>query len=76
MTAVRDEHGKTLVRNWYESGQLVRQLYANGDEYQYDSTWTTGKHFHYVDSVVVTLPDHTMKRIELANSVPDYIRNE
>ena len=64
MIAIRDEHGTTLVRNWYESKHLVRQLFANGDEYHYDYTWS--KNGTYVDShVVVTLPDHSTSRIQV-----------
>jgi YD repeat-containing protein len=71
MTAVRDEHGTTLVRNWYESKQLVRQLFANGDEYRYSYTWSDNG--TYVERVVVTLPDHSTRQIGLADSVPDAI---
>jgi YD repeat-containing protein len=72
MTAVRDEHGQTLVRNWYDSGHLVRQLYANGDSYGFEYAWRSEK--SYVDAVVVTLPDHTTKRILLDASVPEYLQ--
>jgi YD repeat-containing protein len=69
MRAVRDEHGQTLVRNWYESGRLIRQQYANGDTYQFEYNWRPQQ--SHMDAVTVTLPDHSAKRIVLTNSIPD-----
>lgn len=74
MTAVSDEHGQVLVRNWYEAGRLIRQLYANGDSYEYEYNWRPEKFF--MDGVIVTLPDHSAKLIQLTDSVPDYIQNQ
>jgi YD repeat-containing protein len=72
MTAIEDEHGHTLVRNWYNSTILVAQQYANGDVYKYSYTWAPNK--EYADRVVVTLPDHSEQEISLADSVPQFIR--
>jgi YD repeat-containing protein len=73
MTAVVDERGRTLVRNWYDDSKiLIAQVFANGDLYRYRYTW--GPNNYYADKVVVTLPDHSEKEIYPAESVPDFIR--
>jgi YD repeat-containing protein len=72
MTAVLDEHGRTIVRNEYSSGKLARQVFANGDSYSYDYTWSPQK--TYPDRVRVTLPDHSEKEIVVKDSVPESTR--
>jgi hypothetical protein len=72
LTAVMDEQGHTLVRNWYESNILIRQDFANGDEYRYQYKWSSNN--YYVDRVVITLPDHREQEISPAETVPDFIR--
>ncbi len=72
MTAVMDEQGRTLVRNWYESNILIAQVFANGEVYRYRYEWSSNN--HYADKVVVTLPDHSEKEISPAEAVPDFIR--
>jgi YD repeat-containing protein len=73
MTAVIDEHGRTLVHNSYDKRNvLVGQEFANGDAYRYGYVW--GPSNHYVEKVVITLPDHTEREISPAGTVPDYIR--
>jgi YD repeat-containing protein len=74
MTVVTDEKGTVLIRNWYRSGLVIRQLYANGDVYTYDYAWTAGQPF--VNSAVVTLPDKTQRRFNLADSVSEFLRRK
>ena len=73
MTSVTDEHGRVLVRNSYKDGILAKQVYANGDVYTYAYDWAPGK--LYANSSIVTLPDGSQKRIDVAASVPDSLRN-
>jgi hypothetical protein len=74
MTAVMDERGPTLVRNWYDDSKiLIAQVFANGDVYWYHYEWSPNN--HYAEKVVVTLPDHNEKEISPAETVPDYIRS-
>jgi len=72
MTAVMDEQGRTLVRNWYKSNILIAQVFANGEAYRYRYQWSSNN--HYADKVVVTLPDHSEKEIFPAEAVPDFVR--
>lgn len=72
MTAVLDEHSQFLVRNWYIGGILARQQFAKGDIYAYDFGSSPGK--SYFDSVIITLPDHTQKQVQLTDSVPNILR--
>jgi hypothetical protein len=74
MTAVMDERGRTLVRNWYDDSKiLIAQVFANGDVYWY--RYERSPNNHYAEKVVVTLPDHSEKEISPAETVPDYIRS-
>jgi YD repeat-containing protein len=73
MTAVVDERGRTLVRNWYDDSKiLIAQVFANGDVYRYRYTW--GANNNYADKVVVTLPDRSEREIYPAETVPDFVR--
>ena len=73
MTAVKDERGNELVHNWYLNGWLMRQVFANGDSYEYTYAREQGR--FPAASVQITLPDHTTRGIVVAGSVPEYIRN-
>ena len=75
MLAVADENGSTLVRNWYNKAKLVEgQQFANGDTYSFVNSWDPKK--PYLDSVVVTLPDHSTQTIALATFVPGSVRGQ
>jgi hypothetical protein len=71
MTAAFDERGRTLVRNAYRSGLVVRQQYGNGDVYTYDYDWTPGARF--ASGVVVTLPDQSQKTLDVTGSVSEFL---
>ncbi len=47
MTAVTDEHGDVLVRNWYRNGVVTRQLFEGGDLYTYVYAGKAGSHYIY-----------------------------
>ena len=73
MTQVADEKQHVLLRNWYESKMLVRQEVASGT-YSYKYEWAPKK--RYPDTVLVTLPDGSTKKVEIpANTIPEMVRN-
>ena len=72
MTAIADEHGLVLLRNTYDSGVLVAQVYANGDVFKYRYVWDAKRAF--VDKAVITMPDGSEREVEVAESVPRYLR--
>jgi hypothetical protein len=72
MTTITNEHGHVLLRNTYESGVLVRQVYANGDVYEYRYIWNARR--TYADKVIVTLPDHMQKEVSVSESVSPYFK--
>jgi len=73
MTAILDEHSRFLLHNWYSSGRLIRQQFANGDTWSYE--YTFNPRGYAVVTAVVTLPDHSEKVIKPADSVPNYVLN-
>lgn len=72
MTSVTDERGNVLVRNWYRGGNVVRQLFGGRDLYTYDYSWFPGS--HYMNEVVVTLPNGTEEDLYPGPSVPAFLR--
>ena len=69
LTSVRDERGKMLVENRYESGTLIGQTYGNGEVYR----------FKYLPNpatgwakAVVSLPDGRSESFDLSSSVSNY----
>ena len=72
LTGVLNEKGTVLVRNVYRSGILVRQDFANGESYAYSYEPATPGHF--MEQVIVTLPDQTEKEIRVGDTVPAFLR--
>jgi hypothetical protein len=72
MTAITDEHGRTLLRNAYASDVLRRQEYANGAIYTYDYVWNAKR--SYAIKVHITLPDGSSQDVDIGNAVPESIR--
>ena len=72
MTAVLDEHGRTMVRNEFKSGRLVGEMFGNGDSYRYEYSWRPEA--SYPDQVRVTLPNHSQQTFPVGDSVPDSTR--
>jgi YD repeat-containing protein len=74
MTAVSDENGKILVRNFYRSSSLVRQDFGAGQTftYQYSSAATGGP---YAETAEVTAPAGRIVTIETGDSVPELVKN-
>jgi YD repeat-containing protein len=73
MTRITDEKGQVLLRNWYQSKILMRQQFGNGETYSYTYDWKPDR--YYPDKVVVTLPDQTRRDVNVAGSVPEFVRN-
>lgn len=73
MAAILDRDRHILLRNSYQSGVLTRQVYANGDVFEYRYIWNAKR--TYAEKVVVTLPSHKQEEIEAGDSVPEYVRN-
>ena len=71
MTWIKDEHGRTLVHNWYRQGKLERQDFGNGQSYYY--SYETASHPGYAESTTVLLPDGTVKTLMVAQFVPEYV---
>jgi len=72
MTAVLDGQGHVLVRNTYQGNVLASQVYSNGDSNRYQYVWSANK--RYVIKVTVTMPDGSMREVEPAGSVPEWLR--
>jgi YD repeat-containing protein len=73
MTRITDEKGRVLIQNWYRSKVLMRQQFGNGETYSYDYDWKPN-HF-YSDKVAVTLPDQSRRDVNVADSVPEFVKN-
>jgi len=73
MTEIKDEKGRVLLHNWYNSGYLIGQQFGNGAVYSYSYDWAPNR--YYPDKVVVTSPDHTQRQVQVADSVPEFIKN-
>jgi len=73
MTRITDEKGRVLLRNWYESGFLMRQQFGNGATYSYSYDWAPNR--YYPDKVVVRFPDQTERDVRVADAVPDFVKN-
>jgi hypothetical protein len=72
MTTITNERDLVLLRNSYDdSDKLVRQEYGNGDTYEYRYIWNAKRTF-YADKVIITLPDHTQKEVQVSDSVSPY----
>jgi YD repeat-containing protein len=67
MTAITDESGRSLLRNWYNSGQLVRQQFDDGAVYSYRYDLSASR--TYYERAYVTFLDQSTQVIAL----PDYI---
>jgi len=73
MTRITDEKGRVLLRNWYESGFLMRQQFGNGATYSYSYDWAPNR--YYPDKVVVRFPDQTERDVRVADAVPGFVKN-
>jgi len=73
MTEIKDESGRVLLHNWYKSGSLIRQQFGNGAVYSYRYDWVPNR--YYADKVLVTLPDHTQRDVQVSDSVPEFVKN-
>jgi YD repeat-containing protein len=74
MTRVTDERGSVLVQNWYDQGRLVRQKFGNGEVYSY--SYRMSPNGLYAMSAIVTLPNGSKKTVELADSVPGFVKQQ
>lgn len=71
MTEVTDGQGNALVRNWYQDGEVVRQLFNGRDLYTYQYTPAPGG--HSMSRVTVTLPDLSRQEVYPSSSVPAFL---
>ena len=73
MTDITDENGRLMLHNSYRPpGILVRQQFGNGSAYSYDYDWLPDA--YYSRSVTVTMPGGRSIKLEVGDSVPDYVR--
>jgi YD repeat-containing protein len=74
MTAVADENGRVLLRNFYRSSYLVRQDFGAGRifTYRYTSAATGGP---YAETAEVTAPDGRIATVETGDSVSELVKN-
>ena len=72
MTAITDEKGRTLLRNWYIYGELIRQQFGNGEVYSYRYSRSSNR--RYVEQALITLPDQSTQDVNPANFVPGYVK--
>jgi len=73
MTQIEDENHRVLLRNTYTGNFLSAQDFGNNRVYSYE--YTASADGTYAQSVLVTLPDGNRTRVELASSVPDFIKH-
>ena len=67
LTWARDEKGRMLIHNSYDSDWIVDQTFANGQTIHY--SYDLSKNKRYSERVRVTLPDGSVKTIEPSGSV-------
>jgi YD repeat-containing protein len=73
MTQVTDEHGQSLVTNWYSSqGNLELQRFGN-EVYSYRYQVSPSR--TYFSQTDVTLPDGTVQTVPTGNAVPGLVEN-
>lgn len=72
MAEITDGHGKVLLKNWYRGGELIRQVFGDGEEFQY--RYEPSKNGRYFTKVYVTLPDHSVKEIDEAKYIPETMK--
>jgi YD repeat-containing protein len=73
MTAIEDENHRVLLRNSYTGRLLTGQDFGNGQVYSYGYAGSADG--RYTENVDVTSPDGTKTRVDLASSIPAYIKN-
>jgi len=73
MTEIKDENGSVLLHNWFDSGHVIRQQFGNGAVYSYSYDWAPN--IYFPDKVAVTSPDDTKRDVQVADSVPEYLKN-
>jgi YD repeat-containing protein len=73
MTRISDEKGTVLLRNWYQAKVLMRQQFGNGNTIFYSYDWKPDQ--YHADSVSVTLPGQATRNVNVANSVPEFVKN-
>lgn len=71
MLDVKDEWGRTLVSNFYEYGQLVRQRFADGSVYSY--SYVRSPDQRYVTQTRVTLPNNETHSVPVEEFIPAYV---
>ncbi len=71
MATITDEHGRMILRNTYDDGQVVRQEYADGQVFQYEYQFSPDQ--IYVEKVLITLPDHSSIEVKV-DGVPEGVR--
>jgi hypothetical protein len=71
MIEIKDEHGHTLVSNFYEYGQLVRQRFADGSAYSYSYVLSPDR--RYVTLTRVTLPNSSTHDVPVEQFIPAYV---
>jgi len=67
LTWARDENGRLLVHNFYDSNWLVEQRFGNDQRIRY--SYDLAKNRKYAEQVSITFPDNTVKTIKTSNSV-------
>jgi YD repeat-containing protein len=73
MTSIEDEKHNVLVRNTYRDTTLVQQDFGKGEVVSYDYSFTSGG--PYADSVVVRMPKEERIEVEVASSVPEFMKH-
>jgi YD repeat-containing protein len=71
MIFVSDQNHRVLVTNSYSKRWLVRQDFGNRQVFSYSYAFSEPKNYAYAASATVTLPDGTMKTVEVGSSVPE-----
>jgi YD repeat-containing protein len=72
LTWIRDEQKRLLLHNLYEGTWLTQQQFGNGDTIQYRYDLSSNK--FYSERVSLTLPDGSVKNIEIGDSVSEVYR--
>lgn len=72
MTAITDEDGQMLLRNWYKGMELIRQQFRDGEVYSY--SYDMSSNGKYSDRAYVTSPEHSPQTIPTADYLPELVK--
>lgn len=79
MTDVKDETGKVLVHNWYDSRMVIRQDFPDGSACAYQYRYAEKARYPFAVDVTLMSPAPAAKRmtteVKVSDTIPEYIKS-